>query len=80
MSQPRYDGIIVLCKAAAIRWPVCSAVLLNRHAQHDITTGELERARSDYLKLSRATAQRALRFWRVRGVTKAQSEGDEQPH
>jgi hypothetical protein len=78
MSQPRYDSIIVLCKAAAIRWPVCSAILMNRFPQHEMAAGELERARSDYLKLTPATAQRALRFWRVRGVTKPQGEGSEQ--
>jgi uncharacterized protein (DUF2336 family) len=79
MSQVRHDGIVVLCKAASIRWPVCSAILMNRFPKHEMSAGELERARSDYIKLSPATAQRALRFWRVRGVTMTQGEGNEQP-
>ena len=74
MSQARHDGIIVLCKAASIRWPVCSAVLMNRFPQHEMSATELERARSDYLKLTPSTAQRALRFWRVRGSAKTQTE------
>ena len=80
MSQPRHDGIIVLCKAASIRWPVCSAILTNRFPQHEMSATELDRARSDFLRLSPATAQRALRFWRVRGIAKAQLDGSEQAH
>ena len=77
MSQARHDGIIVLCKAASIRWPVCSAILMNRFPKHEMSAGELERARSDYLRLSPATAQRALRFWLIRGVARTQTETGE---
>jgi len=45
-----------------------------------MSAGELERALNNYLKLSLATAQRAFRFWNVRGVMNLQSKGDELPH
>lgn len=80
MGQPRNDPIIVLCKAASVRWPVCSAILMNRFPQHEMSASELERARSDYLKLSSATAQRALRFWLIRGTAKTQAGAGEQAH
>jgi uncharacterized protein (DUF2336 family) len=80
MSQPRNDGIIVLCKAASIRWPVCSAILTRRFPKHEMSATEVERARSDYLRLSTATAQRALRFWLIRGVAKTKAGAGEQPH
>lgn len=72
MQNARYDGILVACKAAGLHWPTFSAVLSNRFSHHQVSTGEFERARTDFLKLSAVTAQRMFRFWLIRGVTNDQ--------
>lgn len=72
MQNTRYDGVLVACKAAGLFWPTFSAILANRFSRHQVPAAELEQARSDFLKLSAATAQRMLRFWLVRGVAKDQ--------
>ncbi len=70
MKNPRYDGVLVTCKAAGLRWPIFKAILTNRFSGHQVTQVEFERARTDFLKLSAASAQRMFRFWLIRGVTK----------
>jgi len=72
MQNVRYDGILVACKAAELRWQTFNAVLKVRSAPHEVPT-DLAQARSDFLKLSVATAQRMLRFWLVRGLAKAEA-------
>jgi uncharacterized protein (DUF2336 family) len=71
MQNVRYDGILVACKAAELRWPTFSAILKARFGPFEGPAVDLTQARSDFLKLSAATAQRMLRFWLVRGVTKS---------
>jgi uncharacterized protein (DUF2336 family) len=67
MQNPRYDGILVACKSSGLHWPTFKAILASRFSVQP-TTAEFERARSDFLKLSAATAQRMFRFWLVRGL------------
>jgi uncharacterized protein (DUF2336 family) len=69
MQNPRYDGVLVVCKAAGLHWPTFKAILTNRFSHHQASAAEFERARADFLKLSAATAQRMFRFWLIRGVT-----------
>jgi len=71
MQNVRYDGILVACKAAELRWRTFNAILKARYAPHEVPTIDLAQARTDFLKLSVATAQRMLRFWLVRGLAKA---------
>ena len=71
MQNMRYDGILVVCKAAELRWPTFSAILKARFAPYDLPVTDLTQARTDFLKLSVPTARRMLRFWLVRGVAKA---------
>jgi uncharacterized protein (DUF2336 family) len=71
MQNMRYDGILVACKAAELRWPTFNAILKARFGPCDLPTTDLTQARSDFLKLSVPTARRMLRFWLVRGVAKA---------
>jgi len=80
MNHVRHDGVLVACKAASIHWPVCSAILMNRLAHHEVSAAEMERARSEFLKLSAATAKQAFRFWIIRGLGNMQGEDAEQPH
>jgi hypothetical protein len=71
MQSPRYEGVLVACKAAELHWSTLNAMLMNRFAQFQPSPQEIDRARTDFIKLSVATAQRMLRFWLVRGASKA---------
>jgi hypothetical protein len=71
MQNVRYDGILVACKAAELRWPTFSSILKIRFAPYEVPATDVTQARSDFLKLSVATARRMVRFWLVRGVAKA---------
>jgi uncharacterized protein (DUF2336 family) len=69
MQNPRYDGVLVACKAFGLHWSTFRAILVGRLPVPP-SEAELERARSDFLKLTVATAQRMFRFWLVRRSTK----------
>ncbi len=70
MQNSRYDGVLVACKAFGLHWSTFRAILMSRSSV--VTTeAELERARSDFLKLSVGTAKRMFRFWLVRGSANA---------
>lgn len=71
MQNIRYDGILVACKSAELRWPTFYAILKARFAPYEVPATDITQARTDFLKLSVATARRMLRFWLVRGVAKA---------
>ncbi|HMA56506.1 MAG TPA: DUF2336 domain-containing protein [Pseudolabrys sp.] len=71
MQNVRYDGVLVACKAAEMRWPTFSAILKARFAPYEMPANDLVLARADFIKLSVATARRMFRFWLVRGVAKA---------
>lgn len=71
MQNVRYDGILVACKAAELRWPTFSSILKIRFAPYEVPAIDVAQARSDFLKLSVATARRMVRFWLVRGIAKA---------
>ena len=73
MQNPRYDGVLVACKAAEFRWPTLNAILKTRFARYEMPANDLIQVRADFIKLSVATARRMFRFWLVRGVAKAES-------
>ena len=73
MQNPRYDGVLVACKAAEFRWPTLNAILKARFARYEMPANDLIQVRADFIKLSVATARRMFRFWLVRGVAKAES-------
>src|SRR5262249_17281300 len=69
MRGPRHDGVLIACRAANLGWPTVQLILKNRFAHQSIQSiakCDLQQAKSDYCKLSLATAQRLLRFWQVR--------------
>jgi uncharacterized protein (DUF2336 family) len=69
MQNVRPDGLIVVCKAAELKWPTVSAILTGRFTHHSIPAQAIQDARAEFLKLTVATAQRVVRFWKVREVT-----------
>jgi len=66
MKSPRIDGLLVARKAAGLRWPTVKAVLQGRISSHTMSATALSDAEADYFKLSETSAQRTLRFWKVR--------------
>jgi uncharacterized protein (DUF2336 family) len=69
MKGERNEGLLVACKAAELKWPTASAILRNRFPDHPASDEELAAAKTDYLTLSQASAQRTLRFWQIRAAT-----------
>jgi uncharacterized protein (DUF2336 family) len=66
MGEARHEGILVACKAASLHWPTCRAILIKRFKHRQLSNAEIARARTDFLKLTVTTAQRAIRFWAIR--------------
>jgi uncharacterized protein (DUF2336 family) len=68
MKGVKPDGLLIPCKAADLKWTTVAAILNNRFAHHSISDQDLAQCRSNFIALSKATAQRALRFWMVRNA------------
>ena len=66
MKSLRSDGLMVICKAAGLRWPTTKAILASRIIKEPMTDAEVKAAEHEYSQLSQASAQRTLRFWKVR--------------
>jgi uncharacterized protein (DUF2336 family) len=66
MKGAKPDGLLIPCKAADLKWATVSAILKNRVAHHSMSEPDLAQCKSNFIALSKATAQRALRFWMVR--------------
>jgi uncharacterized protein (DUF2336 family) len=72
MKNTRPDGLLIPCKAADLKWPTVCAILKNRFAHHSISDEDLATCKSQFFTLTKATAQRALRFWLVRNSAAGQ--------
>ena len=68
LQSERSEIFLVPCKAAGFGWSTVSAILNVRSDGHAMGEADLSHAKADYQKLSRATAERVLRFWQVRDV------------
>ena len=64
------DGIVVACKAAKLTWPTTSLVLTSRFAHHSVSEPELAKAKTSFLELSQAAAQRSMRFMQAHNAAK----------
>lgn len=60
----RREALIIPCRAAGLSWPAVRSFLQSR-SRAGISPAELDSLKSDYAKLTPATAQRVLRFWSV---------------
>jgi uncharacterized protein (DUF2336 family) len=74
MQYIHCDGLIIVCKAAELKWATLRAIMEHRVAHHAIPAQELSQAKADFIRLSKATAQRTLRFWQVRGIAQSGAE------
>jgi uncharacterized protein (DUF2336 family) len=59
-------GVLTLCKAIALDWPIVAAILRARLAAEDAGASDLAELSHQYLQLSVSSAQRILRFWQSR--------------
>ena len=66
MRSVRDDGLLIACKSAGLKWPTVQQILKGRLIHKGLGDPEFTVAKSDYLRLSHATAQRTMRFWKVR--------------
>lgn len=73
MHSERSDALLVPCKAAGLGWPTVRAILEMRGTRSAISEHDIESAAVEFAKLSKSTAGRVLRFWRVRQTTQAQA-------
>jgi uncharacterized protein (DUF2336 family) len=71
VKNPRPDGLLIPCKAAELKWPAVSAILKNRFAHHSVSADDLAQSKSNFIALTKSSAQRVLRFWQVRAATGA---------
>src|SRR5262249_13937893 len=55
-----FDQLIVLSKAGGLKWPTVESILSNRAAA---PASDIAQAKTAFLTLSQANAQRTLRFW-----------------
>lgn len=68
----RYDPILILGKSTGLEWATVRALVVLRLGPGKIPSGpDIEEARVNYDRLSQATAQRVLAFWRTRDKQKA---------
>lgn len=68
MQNVQADGMLIACKAAELHWPTVAVIIKRRHSHHSVSDGDLARAKTEFIKLTKPTAQRVLRFWQARGA------------
>ncbi len=69
LTGHRNDAVLLPCKAADLQWTTVEAILRDSLPNQKVSDEIISLARDDYAKLAKATAQRALRFMRVRETT-----------
>jgi hypothetical protein len=61
-------GLLLLCKALDLEWPVVRPILLLHPAGKRATPMQLDRWCEQLARINAATATRVVRFWQVRAV------------
>ena len=64
LTDTRNEPLLVPCKAAGLSWPTLRALLQDDLFGRAATDDELNKLKSDYLKLSPSTAKKLLDFWK----------------
>ncbi len=65
-SHADNDLVLLLVKAAELKWPTAKAILDLRHGEGGLTHAAAETARVHFERLQAATAKRVFRFYQVR--------------
>jgi uncharacterized protein (DUF2336 family) len=66
MLSAEPGGIILVCKALGLSWPTTSGIMTLAGDRSGQSGQDLDRAQADFVKLSKPTAERIMRFWHVR--------------
>jgi uncharacterized protein (DUF2336 family) len=66
LLQADTGGLIVVCKALGFDWSTAMEVLKTGAERSGLSERDIHRTHADFVKLSKATADRILRFWHVR--------------
>lgn len=69
LQSEHREAWLIPCKVANLDWPTVRAILSCRSIARTMSDQTLDAARTDYYKLSQASAGRVLRFWQVRQTT-----------
>jgi hypothetical protein len=70
MSGERHDPILILGKSLGLQWATVRALILLRLGPNRVPSAtDLEAARISFERLSAATAQRVMNFWKARQPT-----------
>ena len=62
MHRERIGGIILVCKSNDLVWSTASAILRLAMTRNGLTETEIKQAQRDSIGLSRAAADRIVRF------------------
>jgi hypothetical protein len=65
-QKGRLGGLVLLCKAVGLGWHLVDAVLDLIASRNNLDDVEIRDAHQDFVNVSRATAERIVRFWCVR--------------
>lgn len=66
MHPSRVSGVVLLCKGLGLSWTAADALLGLCKARNGLADGDVTRLRKEFLELSRAIAERIVRFWQLR--------------
>jgi len=67
MMQPsRVSGTILVFKALGFAWGTVDEILRLVRSQNQVSSEETEQAHRDFVNMTRATAERIIRFWQIR--------------
>jgi uncharacterized protein (DUF2336 family) len=66
MQSLRFDGVLIPCRAAGLRWDTVQAILDSRYVTGKTQPQELAKALAQYRVLTAENARRLLRFWELR--------------
>jgi uncharacterized protein (DUF2336 family) len=66
LSSKDCGALLIPCRAAGFTWTTVAAILQARGPTLTLAEQDLSRVANDYHQLTKATAQRVVRFWHVR--------------
>jgi uncharacterized protein (DUF2336 family) len=69
MQSVRDDGVLIPCKAARLSWETVVAILESRFVTGSMGPQELQKAKSQFSRITNDHASRLLRFWQVRSAS-----------
>jgi uncharacterized protein (DUF2336 family) len=70
MKNIQPEGLLIACKTAKLSWPTVRELLKARFPHHLVSEQELDEAKTSFITLSQATAQRTLRFMLIQEKAK----------